>query len=101
MDSLITGVIMLTPTMLYKYPGKHEIHGSTFDYIIVDESEIDDALKLGWHRSTDEAKNNSPASRSELEIKAGELGIKFDGRTSDRKLEDLISTALSAENGMD
>ena len=32
------------PTMLYRYPGPHAIHGGMFDYRIVDEEQIDEAL---------------------------------------------------------
>jgi len=36
----------------------------------------------------------SAPTREEMAIKARELGIKFDGRTSDKKLSLLIETAL-------
>jgi len=36
----------------------------------------------------------SAPTREEMSIKARELGIKFDGRTSDKKLSSLIETAL-------
>ena len=35
-----------------------------------------------------------PPTRAEMEIKATELGIKFDGRTSDKKLLERIEEAL-------
>jgi ribosomal protein L32E len=38
--------------------------------------------------------NESAPTRDEMAIKARELGIKFDGRTSDKKLSSLIETAL-------
>jgi hypothetical protein len=38
--------------------------------------------------------DQSPATRNEMEFKARELGIKFDGRTSDKKLNLLIVTEL-------
>jgi len=38
--------------------------------------------------------DNSPPTREELEAKATELGIPFNGRTSDKKLSGLIATAL-------
>jgi hypothetical protein len=38
----------------------------------------------------------APASREALEAKATEIGIKFDGRTSDKKLRDLIAATLEA-----
>jgi len=37
---------------------------------------------------------NAPPTRKELEAKATELGIPFNGRTSDKKLSGLIATAL-------
>ena len=42
--------------MLYKHPGPHEIHGDMFDYIIVDEDAVENAIKDGWRKTTDEAK---------------------------------------------
>ena len=36
----------------------------------------------------------SAPTREEMSAKARELGIKFDGRTSDKKLSSLIATAL-------
>ncbi len=41
-----------------------------------------------------EQDDNSPPTRAELEAKATELGLKFDGRTSDAKLGKLIDEAL-------
>ena len=37
---------------------------------------------------------DAPPTREELETKATELGIPFNGRTSDKKLSGLIATAL-------
>lgn len=92
------------PKMLYRTPGPHDIHGGKFDYRIVkDEKERDEALRDGWYLTTDSAKSakedppppdNTPPTRAELEQKAAELGIKFDGRTSDKKLADQIAAAL-------
>lgn len=102
---------MKNPTMLYKHPGAHEIHGDKFDYVVVDDHEVDQAKKDGWSLTTTEAKaktkapaksaeavadDNAPPTREELEAKATELGIKFDGRTSDSKLGGLIAKALEA-----
>jgi hypothetical protein len=106
---------MKNTTMLYKAPGPHEIHGGHFDYIIVDADEegaIEQALSGGWFLTTPEAKaakdeadaakvakvqkpdNLLPATRAELEQKANELGIKFNDKTSDKKLSDLIAATL-------
>lgn len=40
--------------------------------------------------------DDAPPTRAELEAKAKELGIKFDGRTGDKKLGQLIQDKLSA-----
>lgn len=95
---------MKQATMLYKHGGEHKIHGSNFDYVIVDaaiDGEIERHLEDGWHMTTHEAKeaageldDNDPITRSELEAKATELDIKFDGRTSDKKLLILINQKL-------
>lgn len=53
---------MSNPTMLYKYPGPHEIHGGNFDYIIVDEDDnekFSEAIDSGWCRTTTEALEGS------------------------------------------
>lgn len=47
--------------MLYKHPGPHDIHGDKFDYIIVDEADVDAKVKEGWAKSTDEAKSGPTA----------------------------------------
>jgi len=41
------------------------------------------------------APDDAPPTRTELEAKATELGIKFDGRTKDKKLGQLIQDRLS------
>lgn len=101
---------MKNATMLYKAPGPHEIHGGHFDYTIVDADEegaIEGAKAEGWFETTDEAKAaadeakakreselNAPPTRAELEAKATELGLKFNDKTSDKKLADLIAASL-------
>lgn len=104
------------PQMLYVHPGREQIHGSTFDTRIVDSAEELEAAKAeGWSAGTDEAKAvfaakqaakdaptpaeaaadaKTPPTREELEQKATELGIAFDGRTSSKKLSDLIAATL-------
>lgn len=42
--------------MLYKHPGPHSLHGDKFDYIVVSNDGVGDALKDGWAKTTDEAK---------------------------------------------
>lgn len=90
------------PVMLYKLGGPHEIHGGKFDTLIAkDEAEKDAAHAAGWRLTTDEARehapvpaDDAPATRAELEAKANELGIKFDGRTGDAKLAAKIAAEL-------
>jgi len=42
------------------------------------------------------ADSNQQPTREELEAKATELGLKFDGRTTDRKLSEAILEKLKA-----
>lgn len=42
---------------------------------------------------------NAAPTRAELEAKATELGIRFDGRTKDKKLGQLIQDRLSEPTG--
>lgn len=108
-------------TMLYKHPGPHDLHGGKYDYVIVDEDDVNQYIIDGWCLSTPEAlaqskekakekekekekekdkeieADNAPPTREELETKATELGIHFDGRTSDAKLMRSIDKALSDE----
>ncbi len=41
--------------------------------------------------------DDAPPTRAELEAKAAELGIRFDGRTKDKKLGQLIQDRLSEQ----
>jgi hypothetical protein len=43
--------------------------------------------------------DDAPPTRAELEAKAKEFGIRFDGRTGDKKLGQLIQDRLSAPTG--
>ena len=45
------------------------------------------------------SEDDAPPTREELEAKAKELGIRFDGRTGDKKLGQLIQDRLSAPTG--
>jgi hypothetical protein len=90
--------------MLYKHPGQHEIHGSNFDYIIVDESDIEQAIKDGWFLTTEEAKSSfsevsdsTDATKEEMIQKAESLGIKVDKRWSVETLLDKIKQAMNGE----
>lgn len=104
------------PTILYKCPGDHQRAGGTYAYRAANDEESKDALvAAGWHATLPEAieaakpkpveapapvieppppDDNLPPTREEMEEKAKELGIQFDGRTSDAKLSRLIVRAL-------
>ena len=49
--------------------------------------------------ATETTEDDSAPTRAELEAKATELGIRFDGRTKDKKLGQLIQDRLSEQTG--
>lgn len=96
---------------LYRCPGAHadKIDPTvTWDTVCVEEEEVPAMLKAGWHPSIADAwaskaagltfpavpSDDAPPTREELERKAKELGIKFDGRTGDKRLATLIAEAV-------
>lgn len=108
------------PALVYRDGGPHQRPGGTFDYRPVnDEQQLQAALAEGWHRSVPEALAKKEAadvgnaaaggvrvgqivedalgelmtSRQALEAQAEQLGIRFDGRTTDRKLAEAIAKA--------
>lgn len=95
--------------VVYRGFGPHQRNGGGFSTLGVNsEEELAKALADGWFRTLPEAieahdnpkavgevpADDAPPTRQEMEQKAKELGLKFDGRTSDRKLGDLIAKAL-------
>lgn len=54
--------------MLYKHGGIHEMHGDNFDYIVVDEKEVDTTLTKGWFLTTTEALENKKSKRGRPSI---------------------------------
>lgn len=94
--------------MLFKAPGPHFCDGSMVDYIVVPLDLVDKTIALGWFATIPEAlaaaaapaepddvpADDAPVTRAELEAKATELGLKFDGRTTDAKLLAKIDEAL-------
>ncbi len=86
--------------MLYKKPGKHKIHGDTFDYVVVNEADVEASIDNGWHKTTTEAKEayeDKDVKRENLTAKAAEYGEKVDGRTSTDKLEALVTDKITEE----
>lgn len=102
---------MICPTIVYKSPGNHQCHGSTYSYkAAADNAELSALLDAGWYRTLPEALAGKPAdgpaeepdddsapTRAELETMATELGIKFDGRTTDAGLLKKINAELEAK----
>jgi len=109
------------PAFVYKGKGKHQGNGGTFDLLAVQTvEELSQKLSEGWFLNHGDAiaasktktfaatpvsepakpvsepvlDDNAPPTRQELETKATELGIKFDGRYSDKRLSQLIEDAL-------
>ncbi len=95
--------------MVFKVPGKHVRPNGTYDFTGVSNAEeLAAKLKEGWFLTlaeaiepkketfvaTTETDDTAPPTRQELEQKATELGIKFDGRFSDKKISQLIEEAL-------
>lgn len=89
------------PRLVYKSASLHEL--------VKNEEEFSSALERGFFASVPESvigipasakpvlheiKDNAPPTRDEIEVKAKELGLKFDGRTSDAKLLKLIDAAV-------
>jgi hypothetical protein len=96
------------PSLVYKAEGKYIRPRGTYDFVGVNsQEELDGKLKEGWFESLEAAiegktaapapvlDDNAPPTREELEAKATELGIKFDGRYSDKKIAQMIDEALA------
>ena len=105
---------MFEPKLVYKSPGsQYGPEGKTYSWAgVKTQDELDGKLADGWHLTLGEAiapkekqpeipADDSAPTRSELEEKAGQLGLKFDGRTSDSKLGQRIIYALGQQDGMD
>jgi len=92
------------PRLVFKDGGDQQRAGGFYSYQCVEDSAAyDSAVASGWFDSlgdalstpeVDDDIDEADPSREELEAKAAELGIKFDGRNSDKKLLDLITAAL-------
>ena len=109
---------MQFPAMLYQSPGQIQKPGRAGTYKIIGvqtQEEADAKLSAGWFASSDEAiiaagdkaagpvkikakwlsKPVKKRKPSKLELKARELDIRFDGRTPDRKLGQLIQHRIT------
>lgn len=84
---------------LYKLGGSERWDGRDWTMILVDDSEVESKCSEGFHLTPGAAIEagkkpaepvKEPTDRELLEAEATRLGIKFDGRTSDKKLAELI-----------
>lgn len=99
------------PTIVYRTPGPHKKpRGKTYAYRgAADKAAFDALIAKGWSASYEEAVSKldkkpkakaveidevSGPTREEMEIKAKELGVSFNARTSDITLSDRITAAL-------
>jgi hypothetical protein len=89
------------PRMVYKTGNMALLESGKYDFRIVTSDEYEQAIKDGWHldqyaaKAAAEQPVQSPEpTRDEMEQKAKELGLKFDGRTGDKKLLAMIEEAL-------
>jgi hypothetical protein len=109
--------VISLPTIVYRCPGPHAGPGHTWASLgVADEAAYHAALAAGWYPTLPAAvdawrsppapaptvshvaepvDDNAAPTRAELEQKATELGIKFDGRTGDKTLLKRIEEALS------
>ena len=107
------------PAILYQSPGPHKKPGGgTYRIVGINTQEELDAKLSAWRikakaKKTKKRKpskplgwkqpaikpvpviEDAPPTRAELETKAKELGIRFDGRTRDKKLGQLIHDRLT------
>lgn len=96
------------PCHVFKSPGPHYgPNGKTYSYAgAADQAQFDALMAKGWKDSLQVAcgmvaepepviaavpDDNVAPTRAELEQKATEMGLRFDGRTTDAKLARMIA----------
>lgn len=93
------------PFLVYRTPGPHPARdgGKSYNFRQVENDDaLQSALADGWHETyelacgIEIAADDSAPRRAELEQQASEMGLKFDGRTSDKKLRSMIDQALES-----
>ena len=88
---------MIFPRFVFRDGGKIQRAGGSYSELLVeDESAYDAAIENGWFASLQAAIDGVVSKsdpREELEEMAREIGIQFDGRTSDKKLLEKIKEA--------
>lgn len=101
------------PRFVYCKPSADSVsRGLKYDYVqVCNDAEYDARIAAGY---VDKAADidapaaivevppdDAPVTRAELEQKARELGLKFDGRTTDRKLSAMIADKLAVPDVVD
>lgn len=101
------------PRFVYCKPCADSVsRGLTYDYVQVKgEDEYQAMLAKGYVGTREEVHapaaivevppDDAPVTRAELEQKARELGLRFDGRTTDRKLSAMIADKLAVPDVVD
>lgn len=96
------------PRMVYRVGTMAVLESGTFDHQIVSADEWPQAEAEGWHLDQYAAKDAHEAAkagqadeapeptRDELRQQATALGLSFDGRTSAKKLAEMIAAAKAA-----
>lgn len=95
------------PRIVYRAGGEWLLESGAYSVRqVADADELAAAQAEGWHldqyaaKAADEAlvdqvpADDTPPTRAELEAKATELGIKWDGRWGDKRLSDAIAAKL-------
>jgi hypothetical protein len=93
------------PRMLYRAGVGTFVDGVECAAMVVADARAQTAAEAdGWMASVHGAApsepaiapaDDAPATRAELEAKAKELGLKFDGRWGDKRLSDAIAAKLA------
>ncbi len=88
------------PKMLYRAGAGTFVDGVECASLVVhSEAEQAQALAEGWGLKVDaepaEPADDAPPTRAELEAKAMELGVAFDGRWGDKRLAAAIAAKLA------
>lgn len=89
---------MQFPRLVYKSASQHQLVETAAEFDIAIASgffaTVPEALAGKAVEKPAEKVDESAPTRAEIEAKATELGLKFDGRTGDAKLLKLIESAL-------
>ena len=100
---------MMFHTFVYKSPGPHKCATNgkkSYDFVgVEDQKAFDELIAKGWFATAEDAmfpkEVEAPPTREEIEKMAKDLDIKFDGRTSDKKLLKQIDDKLEEDRGLD